>query len=130
MGISACIKREKNKDDGVELSNIQWQGKKQWAQTEIKGISFKHQKKLLYSEGGQTLEQTAHRCCGVSILGNILDLTIHCPEQPALANPELCMTVGLDNLLGSFQTHLHSDSRKGYQSCIINASEMKARNFN
>lgn len=34
---------------------------KQWAQNETQEIPFKHKKKLLHSEGCQTLEQTVQR---------------------------------------------------------------------
>jgi len=50
-------------------------------------MPFKYNKKLPYSEGGQTLAQFAQRSCGVSILGDIQNSTGHSPEQPVLADP-------------------------------------------
>lgn len=52
-------------------------------QFEIQETVFKHKKKLFYCEGGQTL--AAYRCCTVSTLGDIQNLTGQSPEQPCRA---------------------------------------------
>lgn len=49
--------------------------------TEIQETPFKHNKVLLYCEGGLNTEQVALKGCGVSIFGDIQ----RGPEGPALA---------------------------------------------
>ncbi|KAK4824797.1 hypothetical protein QYF61_019465 [Mycteria americana] len=51
--------------------------------------SLQTQANTFYCESGQTLEQTAQRGCGVSILADIQNPTRHTSEQPALADPAL-----------------------------------------
>ncbi|KAK4822670.1 hypothetical protein QYF61_019037 [Mycteria americana] len=44
---------------------------------------------FFYCEDDQTLEQIVHRGCGVSVLEDIQNLTVHGPGQPAPADPAL-----------------------------------------
>lgn len=46
-------------------------------------ILFKHKKNHFYCEGSQTLEQVAHRDCGISVFRDMQNVT-H-PEHHALA---------------------------------------------
>ena len=48
---------------------------------ETQKISSPHKKKIADGEGGQALQHTAHRGCGVSITGDIQHRTGQCPEQ-------------------------------------------------
>ena len=57
---------------------------RQWAQTEIQEIPFKNKKKLFYCGVDWRLEWAAQRGWGISILGDIQNLTGHSLEQPAL----------------------------------------------
>lgn len=43
------------------------------------------------------LEQIVQRCCGVSILGDIQNLSGHSPEKPSPVGPLLNKGVGLDD---------------------------------
>lgn len=51
-----------------------------------KGKSDLIAEKEIHSKGDQTLEQEAQRNIKIFILGNILDLAVYYPEQPALAS--------------------------------------------
>lgn len=44
-------------------------------------IPLKHEKTFFYCEGSQTLQQVAQRACGVSVLGDIENVTGHSPDQ-------------------------------------------------
>lgn len=59
--------------------------------TEIQEMPFKYRVKLFYSKDGETQEQVVCRDCEVSVLRDIQNLTVHGPEQPALAGPALTM---------------------------------------
>lgn len=59
-------------------------------------IPFKHTwfllniiKKFFYYEGGLTLEEVSQRSCGVSILEDMQNPTVHSPEQPPFADSGL-----------------------------------------
>lgn len=58
---------------------------RQWAQTEIQEIPYRHRNKPFLSKGGQRLQHTAQRGCGVSVLGVTQNLTVLSPEQVAVA---------------------------------------------
>ena len=45
-----------------------------------------HQETLFYCEGDSALEQVAQGVSGVSILGDIQNLTGHLPKQPAVVD--------------------------------------------
>ena len=46
--------------DGSQQHN-----KEQWAQTGTQEVSYEHEEKLIYFEGGRPLEQAAQRGCGL-----------------------------------------------------------------
>jgi len=50
-------------------------------------------KRLLYCEGGQTLEGLAQGDCGVSVFADSQNLAGHSPEQAAVAYPDLSRTL-------------------------------------
>lgn len=68
----------------VSLSGGQWQDKVK-AQTEMQEILFTRKEHHFCCEGGQTLKQAPQRACGISVFGDIQNLSGHGPEQPALA---------------------------------------------
>lgn len=49
-------------------------------------------------EGGQTLEKVVQTGCGITILGDIENLTGHSSEQPGVGESALSRNVGLDHL--------------------------------
>lgn len=63
---------------------------------------------FFYNECDQTLEQVAHRGCGVFIIGDFLNLSKHSPAQPALADPAL-QDLPLQTVGGAFQSQLLHD---------------------
>lgn len=62
------------------------------------------QDKKKITEGGQTWEQVAQSGGRVSALGAIHNSTERHPEQPALCDPALSRTFGLDDLQSTFLT--------------------------
>lgn len=52
-------------------------------------------RKSYFDEGGRTLEQIAWRVCGVSILGEVQNLTGHNPKTPAQLDTALSGKTGL-----------------------------------
>lgn len=59
-----------------------------------KGRSDLIPEKEIHSKGDQTLEQEAHRNIEIFILGNILDLAVYYPKQPALASKKDLLLAG------------------------------------
>jgi len=76
---------------------------------------YPNTRKTFYWESGQTLEEVAQGGCGVSIFGDIPDLTGHCPVQPAPADPAWAVGSAPSNLhdsvcLGSGGHKINADS--------------------
>lgn len=81
---------------------VQQQDKTQQAQTEIQEIGLKYKKNLLYSEGGQTVEQVAQQGCE-----DTPNPTGEDTEQPALADPSLTCRGDLVDFQMSLLRSLH-----------------------
>lgn len=79
--------------------------KRQWTQTEIQEILFKHKKApqtLFLHEDAQALAQVAQRGYGVSILADIQSPTGRGPENPAVAGPALSRGLDQTTSRGAF----------------------------
>lgn len=62
---------------------VQWQDKRQCAQTGTQDVPSKHQEFLLYCVGDGALAQISHRGYGVSFLGELQKVTGHKPGVEA-----------------------------------------------
>lgn len=90
-----------------KMQILEWYSVKrqrQWMQTEKHDMTFKHEKKCLYCEAKQILEQLAQRCYGVSTARDIQNLTGHSSEQHAGSDPDLIRGIGLHSLEGCLLT--------------------------
>lgn len=67
---------------------------------------------FFYCVGAQTLEHVAHRCCGVSTLGDVQNLTGHGPGPPALGDPALSSGLNWMVLSGPIEPQLFYDPVK------------------
>lgn len=70
------------------------------------GGTHQNPTRLFYCECGQTLKRVAQRCCKISILDNMQNLTGNSPGQRALADPVLSTGVRLDDLLRFLPTSI------------------------
>lgn len=80
------------------LSGAHWKDKRQWPQTEIQKITFKHKKKKITVKMIEDLSLVIQWHCEISSFADVQNLTGCGPEQPAPAHPALRREVGLDEL--------------------------------
>lgn len=80
-------------------------------------------KRLFYCAGAQTLEQVAQGCCGVSILGDVRNLTGNGPGQPALGDPALSRRLNWMVLSGPIQPQLFCDPVKLFSAWCRSAKD-------
>ena len=82
------------------------------AQTEAQEVPAEHEEEILHSEGDRALEQAAQRGCGVSLSGDIQDLSGQGPVQPAVGDPASAGGVDWTIPRGPFQPRTFCDSVK------------------
>lgn len=114
-------------------------GKREWVQTEIEEISFKHRKKCFHHKGNESLEQVAQRG-RFSSCGDTQNLAIHDPWQSAVADPALSSMVeqyGLQRSLPAVKTlwfyelwmlnyfFFHCHMEKHFKGLRIQASQLR-----
>ena len=73
--------------DQALFSGAQRHDKGQWAQTEAEEVPAEHEEEFLPSEGDGALKQAAQGGCGFSFSGDIQDLLVQGPVQPAVGDP-------------------------------------------
>ena len=89
---SLSLKKSRLKGNLINLYKYQAGGSKELrarntGNTDIQEIQSTHKIKLIYYEGGRTLEQVAQRVCGIAIPGDTQTPTQHSPGQVALGDP-------------------------------------------
>ena len=92
---------------------------------------MRYQEENLYCEGGETLEQVAHRGCGCLLLGGIQGQAGWGCEQPGLEGGVSAYSRGLElvDLKGPFQPKPFYDSTNILPNHVDNHFNMKKSSF-